>query len=116
MYVFVRECMYVLCVLILLWLPLWSMLLLIMVMMIAFRLLRRIIDGAGSRTVFTGNRKGQEMPFTLENYHAAGSFVFTPPPTPPLFLSSRPLAGHQSQIKEFKPPLLKILNFQRFSL
>ena len=33
---------------------------------------RKIIDGPGSRTVFTGNRKGQEMPFTIENYHAAG--------------------------------------------
>ncbi|XP_076452271.1 uncharacterized protein LOC143287914 [Babylonia areolata] len=35
---------------------------------------RRIIDGADSRTMFTGNRKGQTMAFTIENYHAAANW------------------------------------------
>ncbi|XP_070206105.1 uncharacterized protein [Littorina saxatilis] len=35
---------------------------------------RKVIDGAGSRTVFNGNRKGQEMKFTMENYHAAANW------------------------------------------
>lgn len=35
---------------------------------------RRIIDGPGSKTVLSGNRKGQDMLFTIENYHAAANW------------------------------------------
>ncbi|KAK7496780.1 hypothetical protein BaRGS_00011989, partial [Batillaria attramentaria] len=32
---------------------------------------RTIVDGEGSSTVFNGNRKGQELTHTIENYHAS---------------------------------------------
>nr|KAG5689777.1 hypothetical protein BaRGS_011578 [Batillaria attramentaria] len=39
----------------------------------------KIMDGKGASTVFNGNRKGQELRYTIENYHASDIADFTDP-------------------------------------
>ncbi|KAL8573311.1 hypothetical protein ACOMHN_032773 [Nucella lapillus] len=36
---------------------------------------RLVIDGSDSRAIFNGNRRGQQLAFTIENYHAAANWV-----------------------------------------
>ncbi|KAK7498950.1 hypothetical protein BaRGS_00009759 [Batillaria attramentaria] len=36
---------------------------------------RKIIDGKGGSTVFNGNRRGQDLVFTIENHHAAANWA-----------------------------------------
>ena len=36
---------------------------------------RKIIDGAGSGTVLNGNRRGQDLLYTMENYHISGRYI-----------------------------------------
>ena len=34
---------------------------------------RKIVDGEGSRTVLNGNGRGQDLLYTMENYHISGT-------------------------------------------